>query len=51
VYLVAVREREVELRAELARINAEHRTWMHGQGEDVAERPTRRRRMQGTTPQ
>jgi hypothetical protein len=51
VQLIVVRERTVELRTELARLNAEHRTWLHEQGEDVAERPTRRRRVRATAPQ
>ncbi|HWE64819.1 MAG TPA: hypothetical protein VHB98_24155 [Chloroflexota bacterium] len=40
--LAAARERAVELQAELARIDAEHRTWLHGQGENVPERQSRR---------
>ncbi|MDB5075559.1 MAG: hypothetical protein JWO42_1738 [Chloroflexi bacterium] len=35
--LAAAQERTVELHAELARIDAEHRTWMHEQGHDVPE--------------
>lgn len=48
--LVAARERAAELRAELARIDAEHRTWLHEQGEDAAARRTRRRRAPGAAP-
>lgn len=45
---VAARERTVELRAHLARLQEEHRTWLHAQGEDVRERRTRRRTVPGT---
>ena len=41
---VPAREHVVEQRAELARINAEHRTWPRDQGEDVPTRRTRRTR-------
>jgi len=33
--LMVARERAVELRAELDRIDVEHQTWLHGRGEDL----------------
>lgn len=47
--LAAARERAVELRAELERIDAEHRTWLHDQGEDVPELHVRQRKGPETT--
>jgi hypothetical protein len=32
---VVARERAVELRAELDRIDVEHQSWLHGRGEDL----------------
>lgn len=51
VPLIEVRERAVELRVELDRIDAAHRSWLHEQGEDVAPRRTRRHKMPGTARQ
>ena len=42
--LTTARERAAEYHAEIARINAEHRIWMHEQGEIVVELRTRRRK-------
>jgi len=39
--LAAAQERAVELRIELARLDASHREWLHAQGEDVPELRTR----------
>ncbi|MGH2387125.1 MAG: hypothetical protein ACRDIE_02895 [Chloroflexota bacterium] len=33
--LAAARERALELRAELDRIDVEHQTWLHNRGEDL----------------
>jgi hypothetical protein len=35
--LVVARERALELRTELDRIDAEHKTWLHDQGESTPE--------------
>lgn len=40
---LAARARDAELRAELARIDDAHRTWLRAQGEDVPELPARNR--------
>ncbi len=42
--LVAARDSAADLRAELARIDATHRTWLHDHGVDVPARRTRRTR-------
>jgi hypothetical protein len=42
--LTTARERTEEYQAEIARISAEHRIWMHEQGEIVVELRTRRRK-------
>jgi hypothetical protein len=42
--LTTAQERAVEYQAEIARINDEHRIWMHEQGEIVVELRTRRRK-------
>jgi len=44
-----VHERTAAFRAELARINALHRTWLLAQGDDVQERVPRQRRMAVTS--
>lgn len=41
--LAMAQERAIAFRAELARIDAEHRRWLREHGVDVVERPTRRR--------
>lgn len=43
--LTTARARAVEFQEEIARINAEHRIWMHEQGEVVVELRTRRRKV------
>jgi hypothetical protein len=46
--VVAARARAVELRAELERIDAEHRTWLRARGEHVPDPPTRRHKLKTT---
>lgn len=48
--LAAARDRALDLRTELARIDAEHRTWLHDQGEDVPELRSRQHKVAGTDP-